>query len=44
MKDALVEFFEEIIHISYRKDVLTEKEEDGFKKKIKIILTRLKDY
>ncbi len=44
MKDALTEFFEEIIHISYRKDVLTEKEEEDFKKKVKIILTRLKEY
>ena len=44
MKEPLIDFFDEIIHISYRTDVLSEEDEEDFKRKIKIIITRLKDY
>ncbi len=44
MKDPLIDFFNEIIHVSYRTDVLSQEDEDDFKRKIKIIITRLKDY
>ncbi len=44
LKEDLIDFFESMIHISYRKESLSPEEEETMKKKIKVILTRLKDY
>lgn len=38
LKEVLVSFFEEIIRISYRAEVISEEEKDDLKNKIKLIL------
>ena len=44
LKEVCVDFFEHMIHITYRKDNIFIFEEDESKKKVKIILRRLENY
>lgn len=41
LRDAMVDFFQNIIHISYRQHSLSEVDREDIKKKIKMILTML---
>lgn len=38
LKELLVEFFDEVIRISYREETITDREKEDLKKKIKVLL------
>ena len=43
LKELLVEFFNEVIRISYREENITDKEKEELKRKVKILLQSLQD-